>query len=196
MVSKNAEGVSHAATVPAVRAALESAFGELDAHFDRPAGLLAFRPMAGWSAPQVLEHVALTNHFLMLTLAKHAATALRRAARGETPAASESDLAALDIIGERGSFDWVRPDHMEPTGAPSLGEVRATLAAQLAECLATLDRLSGGAGALVAVTMTVAGLGKLDLYQWLMFLAQHARRHLSQLGAIEAEWRASSAAVL
>ncbi len=189
----DAEVVSHTATVAAVRAALGSAFAELDGWFDRPAGLLAFRPALGWSAPQVLEHVGLTNHFLMLTLAKHAATALRRAARGETPAAAESDLAILDIIGERGSFDWVRPEHMEPTGALALGEVRATLAAQRAECLAALDRLSGGVGALAAVTMTVAGLGKLDLYQWLMFLAQHARRHLSQLAAIEAECQASSA---
>jgi len=36
--------------------------------------------------------------------------------------------------------------------------------------------------------MTVNALGKIDLYQWLFFLSQHARRHLQQLAAIEAEF--------
>ena len=31
----------------------------------------------------------------------------------------------------------------------------------------------------------VDGLGQLDVYQWLWFLAQHARRHLEQLTAWE-----------
>ena len=35
--------------------------------------------------------------------------------------------------------------------------------------------------------MTVNGLGKIDLYQWLYFIAQHARRHLQQLAALDDE---------
>src|SRR5437660_1369416 len=88
--------------------------------------------------------------------------------------------------GQRGSFGWVRPEHMEPTGVPS-AEVRSTLREQLGECLILLERLDGGVGAVCRVTMTVNELGKIDLYQWLYFLAQHARRHLQQLAAIEAE---------
>jgi hypothetical protein len=64
--------------------------------------------------------------------------------------------------------------------------VRDTLHRQLGECLILLDQMSGGLGALCRVTMTVNALGKIDLYQWLYFLAQHARRHLQQLAAIEA----------
>lgn len=78
---------------------------------------------------------------------------------------------------------------MEPTGSPSSSEVRATLHRQLGECLILLERLDGGIGALCRVTMIVNDLGKIDLYQWLYFLAQHARRHLQQMAAIEESWR-------
>ena len=36
--------------------------------------------------------------------------------------------------------------------------------------------------------MTVNDLGKIDLYEWLYFLAQHTRRHLQQLASPEREW--------
>ena len=180
--------MTHDDTARAVGDALRAAFAGLDARFDRPAESLHFRPAAGWTPAQVLEHVALTNRFLLLTLAKHAATAQKRARRGDPVPEAASDLARLEAIGERGSFAWVRPDHMEPTGVPGLNEVRATLRTQLAECLAVLDRLAGGVGTLARVTMTVNGLGKIDLYQWLHFVALHARRHLQQLDAIESEY--------
>ncbi len=179
--------MSHERTMTAVRDALAAAFAGLDAWFDTPAESRGFRPAAGgWTAGEVLDHVALTNHFLLLTLTKWAAVAERRANRGDPVPAGESDLARLDVIGERGSFAWPRPAHMEPAGRPA-DEVRAVLAAQHARCLALIARLPGGVGALCRVTMTVNDLGKIDLYQWLYFLAQHARRHLQQLAAIRNE---------
>ena len=51
-----------------------------------------------------------------------------------------------------------------------------------------MEQIGGGVGALCRVTMTVNDMGKIDLYQWLFFIAQHARRHLQQLAAIEAEF--------
>jgi hypothetical protein len=63
----------------------------------------------------------------------------------------------------------------------------------LGECLIQLERLGNGVGALCRVTMTVNDLGKIDLYQWLYFLAQHARRHLAQLVAAEAEFAVGTA---
>lgn len=175
-------------TSRAVRDSLCSVFAGVDAWFDRDEALRAFRPASGgWSVEQVLEHVTLTNRFLMLTLRKYAAIAERRARRGDPLPDGESDLARLEVIGERGSFGWPRPEHMEPTGVPSSGEVRSTLHGQLGECLILLERLGGGVGALCRVTMTVNSLGKIDLYEWLYFIAQHARRHLEQMAAVEAE---------
>lgn len=180
-------------TTRAVRDALCFILARVDAWFDRPDDLRRFRPASGgWSVDQVLEHVILTNRFLMLTLIKWARIAEHRAKRGDPIPEGESDLARLEVIGERGSFGWVRPEHMEPTGAPP-EEVRATLRQQLGECLMLLERIGGGTGALCRVTMTVNALGKIDLYQWLYFLAQHARRHLQQLETIEAEFASGTA---
>lgn len=180
-------------TVAAVRQSLIDTFAEVDRWFDRPEDVRRFKPAAGgWSIDQVLEHVSLTNHFLMLTLRKWVEIAGRRAARGDPIGDGESDLRRLDVIGRRGSFGWVRPEHMEPTGRPTPAEVRATLRRQVAECLDLLGCLGRGEGSLCQIRMTVNDLGKIDLYQWLYFLTQHARRHLAQMAAAELEARPTS----
>lgn len=185
--------MSHDRTIRIVRDTLCSVFAQVDTWFDRPEELRRFRPASGgWSVDQVLEHVTLTNRFLMLTLGKWVGIAEQRVRRGDTVPPGESDLDRLLVIGERGSFGWVRPEHMEPTGLPSSTEVRATLHQQLGECLIHLERIGGGVGALCRVTMTVNALGKIDLYQWLYFLAQHARRHLQQLAALNTEFTAGA----
>jgi hypothetical protein len=175
-------------TIRVVEGALGEVFAELDVWFDRPEGLRRYRPASGgWSVDQVLEHVTLTNHFLMLTLRKYVGIAVRRAERGDVPE-GESDLERLEIIGRRGTFGWPRPAHMEPVGRPT-EEVRETLRRQLDDCLNLLHRMSKGEGALCRVTMTVNDLGKIDLYQWVYFIAQHARRHVQQLAANESEYQ-------
>ncbi len=186
--------MSHEQTIRTVQDTLCAVFAEVDAWFDRGEALLRFRPASGgWSVDQVLEHVTLADRFLMLTLRKWVVTAAQRARRGDSTPGGESDLGRLAVIGERGSFEWVRPEHMEPTGIPNSAEVRAVLHRQLGECLILLERIGGGVGALCRITMTVNGLGKIDRYQWLYFLAQHARRHLHQLAVIDAEFLAMEA---
>jgi hypothetical protein len=183
------------ATIAAVRQALTDIFAEVDGWFDRPEELRRFQPPAGgWSIDQILEHITLTNHFLMLVIRRWTEKAIRKAQRGEPVPEGESDLARLDIIGERGSFGWVRPEHMEPTGVSPTVEVREKLRGQVGECLDLLAQLGQGEGALCQVRMSVNGLGKIDLYQWLYFLAQHARRHLWQMESVAHEFVRASAA--
>jgi hypothetical protein len=179
--------MSHESTVARVRQDIIDVFGQLDACFDRPANERGFRPAPGaWTIDETLEHVSLANHYLMLTWRKAVDTALRRVAQGEPGPEGESDLDRLLAIGERGSFRWLRPAHMTPCGQTSAGDLRAELRRQAAECLALLDRISHGEGALVRLHMSVNDLGRIDLYQWLDFLAQHARRHLRQIALIRA----------
>jgi NAD(P)-dependent dehydrogenase (short-subunit alcohol dehydrogenase family) len=168
-------------TVARVRSALDEVALELDRWCAAPAELLARRrsPQA-WSGSEVLEHVTLANRYLLLTLEKHTVRAVRRA-RSAVVAASESDLERLARIGERTSFPWQRPGHMAPTGAVQPVEARVELARQFAAARAHLDALANGAGTLAHVRMRVDELGSLDLYQWIYFLAQHARRHVAQL---------------
>jgi DinB family protein len=90
-------------------------------------------------------------------------------------------------VGMRGSFSWVRPEHMVPEGKMSPNEIRQKLMAQRDECLSILNKLPNGTGTLFTANMSVAKIGRMDLYQWIYFLAQHARRHLSQLDSVYQE---------
>jgi len=185
--------MTHTRTVVTVRTSLLEAFADVDAWFERPVDERAFQPASrGWTIDQVLEHISLTNHFLMLTLRTAVDKALRLAALGRPIPAGDSDLRRLDAIGQRGSFAWVRPEHMEPGGRAAPVETRAILRAQRDECLALLERLSHGEGALCQLRMSVHALGRIDLYQWVYFLAQHARRHVQQMGSIADEFASAS----
>lgn len=188
----NFAGPPYRATIATVRDTLTSVFAEVDAWFDRPAEVRAFRPPdGGWTIEEVLEHVTMTNHYLLLVIRKSTAKALTRAARGEPVGDGESDLELLEPIGVRGSFHWPRPDHMVPTGSVSSEVVRSLMKAQVRECLSLLESLGGGEGSLHRVRMSVNDSGRLDIYQWLQFLALHARRHLAQMAAIEADFAGS-----
>jgi hypothetical protein len=178
-------------TIATVRDTLTSVFAEVDTWFDRPEEVRAFRPPdGGWTVDEVLEHITLTSHYLLLVICKSTCKSLARAARQGPVTEGESDLRLLDPIGKRGSFAWARPDHMVPTGKKPSGEVRSLMRYQVRECLDLLGRLGGGEGSLHRVRMSVNDCGRLDVYQWLQFLALHARRHLGQMSANEATWRA------
>ena len=94
---------SYSKTVRIVRELLNATFTEVDTWFDRHGDLLDFRPEGGgWRVAEILEHVTLTNHFLMLVIRKGCAKALKRAARGEPIPVGESDLELRNPIGRRG----------------------------------------------------------------------------------------------
>ncbi|NBD25396.1 DinB family protein [Paenibacillus glycinis] len=154
---------------------------------------LAFAPSTGWSQAQILEHVTLTNHFLLILIRKGKKKALELAAKSDLVgelAGYRYNLDELEAIGKHKAFVWMRPEHMEPTGKMSPIEVRALLARQISECKTILGELGGGEGALHKTTMTVNGLGKIDVYQYLYFLCQHAKRHIAQMQGVNAEYEA------
>lgn len=188
--------MSDSATIPAIivriRQALDAAFAQLDTWFDHPAAERHYRPQnGGWTVDEVLEHVGLTNHFLLILIDKGAAKALKNQAgldlATELQGYQFSD-PRLDEIGLHKSFEWIRPAHMEPTGNKPLADVRQQLHEQLRHCHRVLDALPNGEGVLYRTTMTVNELGKIDVYQYLYFLARHAERHLTQLARIRAEY--------
>lgn len=67
--------------VVVVRGALDETFTCLDNLCAKPPDHLHNRPAYpdAWTMAEHLEHISLVNHFLMLTIAKGVATALRRA---------------------------------------------------------------------------------------------------------------------
>ncbi|WP_218144594.1 DinB family protein [Hymenobacter actinosclerus] len=180
------------AVMAEVRVCLTDTFAALDAWFDQPADLRRYRPAAGgWTADEILEHVGLTNHFLLILVDKATRKALLNAQTQDLAAALaayEFQTGKLADIGRHKSFAWIRPEHMEPTGTRPLAEVRAQLQQQLAHCRQTLAAMPNGEGALYRTTMSVNGLGKIDVYEYLYFLAQHGQRHLTQLSRNAAEF--------
>ena len=173
-------------TIVAVRGAVDATFTSLDILCAKPASYLHHRPAypSAWTVAEHLEHVSLVNHFLLLTIAKGVATALRRALTQPVPP-GESDLARLAPIADPGAFPWEPPGHMIPTGTKPVAEVRALLAAQHGECLELLQRVGTGEGRLCSFRMSVNHLEMLDMYQWLYFLARHGSWHLAFLAQRE-----------
>lgn len=171
-----------------IRNELIRAISGLDAWFDREQTVIYYKPSSGgWSVYELLEHVMLTNRFLLILIDKGSAKAMRLANAGDLGDSLQDyclESPALVEVGIHKSFVWRRPDHMEPLGMTSLPDVRREIREQLNRCLIHLELLKEGEGTLYKTSMSVHGLGKLDVYQYIYFLALHARRHLSQLDDI------------
>jgi hypothetical protein len=171
-------------TISKINSELISAFAVLDSWFDRNETLLRQRCSIRWCPAEILEHVMLTNHYLLILIEKGSSKALKLA--GERDLTHEVrhyqlNNAGLEEIGDPESFAWERPPHMEPEGIRPLREVREELRNQLYRCLCQLDALCKGQGIAYRISMSVNRLGKLDMYQYIYFLALHARRHIRQL---------------
>ncbi|NML64474.1 DinB family protein [Hymenobacter sp. RP-2-7] len=181
-----------------LRAFMQATFAALATWFDQPPALLDYVPAdQGWSGREILTHVGLTNHYLLILIEKGTAKALHNSRGLELAAelaAQPLNPSRLAPIGLLHAFPWLRPAHMEPRDFPTpLPQVRQQLRNQLVQALACLDRLPDGQGVLYQTTMTVNGLGKLNVYEYLYFLAQHAQRHLLQLAENATEFAALAA---
>ncbi|UFS71393.1 DinB family protein [Geomonas sp. RF6] len=169
-----------------VRDRAAEVFAALDELCQLPAERLAAREdrTDAWSVAEHLEHVSLANHFLLLTATKGTAKALRRAAGGRVPE-GETDLAVLADIADPDAFLWLPPTHMIPTGCESISTVREKLLAQYHTILELLAQIPSGEGRLCILHMSVNSLGTIDLYQWLYFITQHARYHITLISRIQ-----------
>ena len=145
----------------------------------------AYRPNdGGWSISEILEHIALTSHYLLILIDKGSKKALKNINEqsiDELLKSEELNLEKIDRIGMHKSFDWIRPEHMEPTGEKEDQEIIDQLISQLTRCLNQLETLKNGEGLRYKTTMTVDGLGKINVYEYIQFLSKHAERHIYQM---------------
>lgn len=178
----------------AVKHAVSHYFDEVGVWFDETKELRNYKPTnGGWSIDEILEHISLTNHYLLILINKGKEKALKKTEEVNLDDIdySNDSLLALEEIGEHKSFPWPRPEHMEPTGKVHLAEVRETLHKQLAQCLDTLEVLKDGKGTLAKTTMSVNDLGKIDVYEYIYFLALHSKRHIEQMTKVKNEFEAN-----
>ncbi len=174
-----------------LRAEIKMVFDNVSAWFKVNESLLHYKPKSGgWSVGEILEHISITNHFLLILIKKGTAKAIERAGREnytDLLNRYEPDWERLNLIGEHQSFQWNRPEHMEPTGLQDLNDVEDKLHRQVLELLECLDQLKNGEGVLYKTTMSVHNLGKIDVYHFMYFLTQHAKRHLRQMEKVGEE---------
>ena len=138
----------------------------------------------GWSISEILEHIALTSHFLLILIDKGSKKALKNINElsvDELLKSEKFNLEKIDRIGMHKSFDWIRPEHMEPTGEKEDEEIIDQLISQMTRCLNQLETLKNGEGLRYKTTMTVDGLGKINVYEYIQFLSKHAERHIYQM---------------
>lgn len=167
----------------------------VDGWFDKPDQLRQYRPLnKGWTVNEILEHIALTSHFLLKLIDKGGRKALKNAEKVDIEVMLNLlnnyhfEDGKLAEIGLHKSFVWIRPEHMQPKGETPLNEVRQTIMEQTNRCSNWLDKLNNGEGILAKTTMTVNNLGKIDVYQYIYFLSLHAQRHISQMQKNEEEY--------
>ena len=174
-----------------IKSDLVKTFADVNDWFDMDSVLLDYIPQnERWTIRQILEHISLTNYYLLILIRKGTSKAIGKAKITDYAGlliAYDFDWNKLISIGNHKSFEWNRPEHMEPHGKTILGEVRIKLDNQLQECLGYLQQMPNGEGVLHRAMMSVNNLGKIDMYHYIYFLAQHAKRHITQMEKIKIE---------
>ncbi len=167
-------------------------FNDVMKWFNAGEEMMHYRPAnGGWTIGEVLEHITLTNFYLLLLIRKAALKSLQHSMDNDYRSVLQSyefDWDKMQVVSNRGAADWNAPEQMVPSGTVTPGDVKATLRRQLVECLGLLDDLRNGEGVLHTTMMNMYGLGKIDVYQHIYFLVQHAKRHIGQMRAIRNEF--------
>ncbi|MEM6673240.1 MAG: DinB family protein [Planctomycetota bacterium] len=168
--------------LPALREGLEAAFGALIRDCEAPLEALdRVPPTAGWTRHEVLEHVALTDHYLLILIDKIADRTRRRLERGDPWPVHGPSFAPLQRLASS-ERDWEAPLHMVPSDPAPPMEITRRLDLDRKRCLALLDEFPSGEGTLHRIRMSVVdGDDRLDLYQYLEIVRLHATRHVAQI---------------
>lgn len=143
-----------------------------------PEQLQAPGPRGTWSVAQHLAHLHLVEHSSVRAMFR----ALKDAhAAGLAPESETTSLlGALDHTGlAAGASPRTAPDFVAPQDAPDLETLRGRLAESRAGLMAWADQ--GDGWALATVYFPHPALGRINLYEWVVMIADHERRHLQHM---------------
>ena len=134
-----------------------------------------------WSVAEVLEHL----HMVELGIARLIGRKIEKAAAAGLTAETETTslLSSLDHLPllDRTNF-MAAPELVQPRGELPADRCVAALTESRRALRAALS--TGDGLALGTVSAPHVRLGPLTLYQWVLFLAQHERRHAEQIREI------------
>ena len=180
------------AVIPEIREFLKDVSKRLGNWFNLESDQKTYKPKdGGWSIIEILEHVALTNQYLMILIDKGIKKSLNKLEDADLEKEVRDSIFEkdrLDEVGIHKSFTWIRPEHMEPTGDIDEQKLRVKLIGQFATCQENIDRIPNGEGVLHRIKMSVNDLGKITVYEYLYFLGKHAERHIQQMEKVKREY--------
>ena len=140
------------------------------------------RPADGrWSMVELLEHLYKVEHGCARVIARGVADA--RAGDHPMETDAHSVLGTLDGTGLRDRSRRLEvPERVAPAGGWSPQEALDRLSTSRRELH---DAIRAGDGlALGSVYQTHPRLGEIDLYRWILFIAEHEARHVQQAAEI------------
>jgi len=142
-----------------------------------------------WSADEILTHLGLVEP----GVAKRIAKSVRLAKEGGL-ARETSEEPVLHLLDgrriETGEAKLVAPEFVDPKQVLPRDRALEALARSREALLAAVAEADGWALAEVVAPHPV--FGPLNMYEWLIFLGQHERRHLAQLERTAAAVRSGS----
>ncbi|HEX7977529.1 MAG TPA: DinB family protein [Gemmatimonadaceae bacterium] len=143
------------------------------------------RPGEGrWSVSEVLQHLYQVERSCAAVVGKRIAEA--RDAGHPAERESGSVLGSIDhILAPTLDRKLVAPERAQPAENPDRETAERRLAESRAALLAAME--SGDGLALGEIRHTHLRFGELDLYQWCLFVAEHEKRHTTQLREVAAQ---------
>ena len=131
-----------------------------------------------WSVSEIFEHLYRVERGVAAVVAKRVAKARVEGHPAETETSS--------VLGTLEQFrvshlarKLVAPELVAPTENPDRETAERLVAESRAALLAAMQ--SGDGLALGDIRHTHLRLGEIDLYQWMLFVAEHEKRHAAQL---------------
>lgn len=135
---------------------------------------------AGWSIKEIVEHVSLVESGSLRIAQKLFGKAESEAIRSDAFPPIPADFGGkLESVRDR---KLQAPERIHPQGKQSLADSLAKLRADrsvLADLRSKLETLDAS-----APTFPHPALGDLNIYQWIIMLGFHERRHLMQIERI------------
>ena len=156
-----------------------------------PSELWTERPGPGrWSISHILEHLHRVERSATGVVSKRIAKAREAGHPAETE--TSSVLGTLERFGvsDRRGRPLIAPEIVDPAEAPDRETVEKRLAESRAGLLAAIE--SGDGLALGEIRHTHLRFGELNLYEWILFVAEHERRHAEQVAETAAGFAPSA----
>lgn len=143
----------------------------------------------GWSLHEILEHITLTNHFLLKLIDK-----LFRKRFNVEPLIEFKKVEIESILNE---FKWDNPIHHTPLGyyneefiikyelnGTHLDNIKQVLIKQQEYLINILYEVKGNEGYTKRIKQTVNNIGYLNLFEYIYFLIMHIHRHYIQINKL------------